>query len=304
MPGSPRTRQQPSLRFRRLRALTLLIVTITIASLTVHLVRTSAAEVSTAHLSARLANSLGTRAPSATAAAAAMNDKVGNPAEAARGRMSVLVADLSTGVTAAYGSADRKFTTASIVKVDILATLLLQRNGKLTASQRALAERMIRASDNRAATALWRQIGRTGGLKTANQQFGLTSTVGGTGGRWGTTTTTANDQLRLLRVVFAADSPLPAESRRYLQSLMGTVVADQDWGVSAADTRKGRQYFVKNGWLPRSRHGWIVNSIGSVEHQGHRLLIVALSDGRPSKDSGVEVLELASKSSAEAVTGS
>ena len=38
-------------------------------------------------------------------------------------------------------------------------------------------------------------------------------------------------------------------------------------------------------------HGWVVHSIGSVEHADRQLLIVMLSDGRTSKDAGITVLE-------------
>lgn len=117
------------------------------------------------------------------------------------------------------------------------------------------------------------------------------------------TTTTPNDQSRLLQTIFTDDSPLNASSRTYIKSLMGTVVLDQDWGISAADSRADEDYHVKNGWLPRAE-GWVVNSMGSVEYDGHQLLIVALSDGRPSKEVGVRVLEEVSEDAAEAVTGS
>ena len=120
---------------------------------------------------------------------------------------------------------------------------------------------MIEQSDNDAADVLWAAIGGAAGLDEANAAFGLTATTTGTDGHWGLTSTTAADQLRLLQVVFGAGSPLTAGSQAYLQSLMGQVAADQDWGVSAAD--QDGAYTLKNGWLPRSATGlWAVNSIG------------------------------------------
>jgi hypothetical protein len=59
---------------------------------------------------------------------------------------------------------------------------------------------------------------------------------------------------------------------------------------------------VKNGWLSRSG-GWVVNSIGMVEHAGHRLLIVTLSDGRPSKDVGIDVVEQISTDAVSVTVG-
>jgi beta-lactamase class A len=303
MPGGPTTRPLPSLRFRRIRALLLLVLVITVIAVSVHLVKREPVDALAGGSGAVPVSVAPVPPPTSESAAAELSQSLAQRNSGVRGRLAVAVTDLSTGVTAAYGAPELRFVTASIVKVDILATLLLQHQGQLTKSQKLAAKRMIQNSDNGAATTLWRQIGRAKGLQAANQQFGLTATVGGKGGRWGTTTTTAADQLQLLRVVFAQESPLNASSRAYLKSLMGSVAADQDWGVSAADSRPDDKYYVKNGWLPHGR-GWVVNSVGSVEHQGHVLLIVALSDGRPGKSTGVKVLEGASRDTAKAVTGS
>ena len=84
---------------------------------------------------------------------------------------------------------------------------------------------------------------------------------------------------------------------------MATIATDQDWGISAADSRPGTKFHVKNGWLPRNA-GWVVNSIGTVEHNGHPLLLVALADGRASKAAGVHTVELVARDAARIVTGS
>ena len=66
---------------------------------------------------------------------------------------------------------------------------------------------------------------------------------------------------------------------------MGGVAADQDWGVTAADSRGDTHAYVKNGWLPRTG-GWVVTSVGKVEHEGHPLLVAALSDGGGDAEEG------------------
>ncbi|GAA3122071.1 hypothetical protein GCM10020254_81770 [Streptomyces goshikiensis] len=172
------------------------------------------------------------------------------------------VLDLSTGARASAGTADaddHEFDTASIVKVAILAALLLQvaDDGRaLTAQERWQATVMIENSDNTAADALWNAIGGAKGLAKANTRLGLTETVPGDGPYWGLTQTTPDDQLRLLQAVFGEDSALPADARSYLQGLMGSIAADQDWGVSAAadDPESAR---LKNGWLARSGSGTV-----------------------------------------------
>ncbi len=170
-------------------------------------------------------------------------DAMGAVAVAGQAEVSVAVLALDSGETASYG--DGSFDTASIVKVNILAALLLQTQDadrRLTAEERAYATTMIENSDNAAATALWRSIGRSAGLGAANERLGLRDTVGGDGLLWGLTQTTAADQIALLRQVFGEDedSALSADSRAYVQGLMGNIAAGQDWGVSAAASTGSR----------------------------------------------------------------
>lgn len=89
-------------------------------------------------------------------------------------QVSAAVLDLDSGAGAVSG--DTAFDTASIVKVDILAALLLQAQDagrRLTAAERSYAAKMIENSDNASATALWHTIGRSAGLDAANARFGL-----------------------------------------------------------------------------------------------------------------------------------
>ncbi|MFC1415905.1 serine hydrolase [Streptacidiphilus cavernicola] len=219
----------------------------------------------------------------------------------ASGNASVSVVDLTTGASLDYGAAGHSFVTASIVKLDILATLLLQTQGQggLSTSQRALATSMIENSDNDAANSLYLAIGAHSGLDAANKRFGLGSTQGGTDDYWGLTTTTAADQVKLLRQVFTGSSLLDAASREYVQGLLRQVETDQRWGVSAAATG---DYQLKNGWLPRSATGlWVINSTGLVDHDGHQLLISVLSDGNLSESQGITLVESVAKAAAETV---
>ncbi|MEU8029517.1 serine hydrolase [Streptomyces sp. NPDC049099] len=218
-------------------------------------------------------------------------------------QVSVAVLEVASGASAVYG--DAAFDTASIVKVDVLAALLLQAQDagrRLTAAERAYAAKMIENSDNASATALWHTIGRAGGLDTANRRFGLTATSGGEGGLWGLTQTTAADQLRLLQQVFGEDSELSKSSRRYVQGLMESVEADQQWGVSAA--ADGNCWALKNGWLPRSTTGlWGVNSIGRVTADGTDYLVAVLSKGTESQAKGIALVETAAQAAVSAFAG-
>ncbi|MEV6115635.1 serine hydrolase [Streptomyces sp. NPDC052109] len=218
-------------------------------------------------------------------------------------QVSAAVLAVDSGDSAAYG--DAAFDTASIVKVDILATLLLQAQDagrQLTAAEKAYATKMIENSDNASATELWHAIGRADGLDAANKRFGLTSTTGGDGELWGLTQTTAADQLVLLRQVFGEDSKLSATSRTYVQGLMESVEADQQWGVSAAAS--GNSWALKNGWLARSTTGlWDVNSIGRVTVDGTDYLVAVLSKGTPTQAKGIALVEAAAKAAVSAFAG-
>jgi beta-lactamase class A len=226
-------------------------------------------------------------------------------AKRASGHFSVAVAEPGTGPTAVYAPDAHRFVTASIVKANVLAALLLraQDEGRgLTPRERELSRRMIQVSDNTATDALWRQIGSAGGLAVANTRLGLVETVPGQGGHWGLTTTTARDQLRLLKALATAQSPLTVASRGYALELMTHIQAGQDWGVSAAADPAGTAA-LKNGWLPRSATGlWVINSIGVVDHHGRRLIVAALSDDQPSRATGIDLVEGAASAAVGAIT--
>jgi hypothetical protein len=212
------------------------------------------------------------------------------------------VTDVSTGITAVYGGR-LGFHTASIVKVDILASLLLAAHSggvPLSDSNAGLASQMIETSSDDAASDLWADIGEGGGLAEANETFGLRHTTPGPGGYWGLTTTTVGDQLRLLRVLATRHSPLDARSRDYELDLMRNVIAGQNWGVSAAAS-PGSVLAIKNGWLPDPER-WVINSMGVVNHEGQRLLIVVLSSGQPTEAAGIAQDQAAARVAADWVT--
>lgn len=221
--------------------------------------------------------------------------------------VSVGVLDPASGVSVRHGG--RAFVTASVVKVGILVALLLeaQDGGRaLTGEERSYAAAMIERSDNDAASALWRSIGRAAGLDAAHARLGLTGTEGGDGPRWGLTRTTVADQLLLLRQVFGApaDSKLTAASRAYVRGLMERVVPEQAWGVPVvadASSPGGAAWAVKNGWVPRDATGlWVVNSIGRVTVEGRDLLVAAVSDGNPTMARGVALVEAAARAAVSA----
>ncbi|MFF4041488.1 serine hydrolase [Streptomyces sp. NPDC001816] len=229
-----------------------------------------------------------------------------------KARVTAAVLDLEgTGRTPTVYGDDTTYDTASIIKVDILATVLLQGQDSghaLTAKERAQAEAMIEHSDNTAANALWRRIGLAPGLQAANKRLGLTTTKGGPGAKWGLTRTTASDQIRLLRAVFDTGAAsktgsaraLSDTSRGYIRTLMGRIAPEQSWGVSAA---AGSEWALKNGWLQRNTTGlWDVNSVGRITAGKHHYLVAVLSDGNTSMKDGVALVERAARAAVSSTT--
>jgi hypothetical protein len=222
------------------------------------------------------------------------------------GRLAVGVIDQATGVTATYHGSWH-FDTASIIKADILAVLLLQHQQigtTLSLGERQLATAMIEDSDNNTATALWNAVEGGPGMEAGNAALGLHGTWPDSNGAWGLTTTTVADQLRLLTDLTSARSPLNAASRDFELGLMRDVEPGQNWGVTAAAAARSRPA-VKNGWLPTGPQGqWVINSIGVIRHAGQRLLIAVLSSGQPSEAAGISQVQAAARAAASAITDS
>ena len=259
---------------------------------------TSAPASSSASASAS-ASATPTPDPSASLAAA-----VSGLVSADGGHVSVAVEDLSSGTTASYNVGD-DYVTASIVKLDILETLLYddQKDGTSpTSEQGEQITAMIEQSDNDAAPDLYDEEGGASAITTANKVFGLTDTDVDDDA-FGDTTTTVNDQIVLLRQAFTGDSALTSDHRSYIQSLMSKVESDQRWGVSAAaddSSSSASDYMLKNGWLPRSATDlWEINSIGEVEHDGREYLVAVLSADNETMDDGVDLIQHVAKAAVD-----
>ena len=214
------------------------------------------------------------------------------------GTVRVAVYDLATGQEWTLGDGPAQ-AEASIVKVDILETLLSQRPNGLASGDQALAQQMIEDSDNDAATSLWDEVGGATGIGAYDTQAGLTQTTpsacvecaGFPWPGWGLTTTTAADQIALLRRLVEPGGPLTSAQRRYALSLMEGVTADQAWGVSGG-VPAGVTVALKNGWLPLddANTDWQINSIGWVSGGGRDYLLAMLSTGNPDEQYGIDTL--------------
>ena len=139
-----------------------------------------------------------------------------------RNRISAAVYDDATGCEYTYRP-DHRLTTASVIKIEIMAAVLLraQRAGRgLTQWEQDRIWPMITESANTPASELWNSLGGVPAMAAFERELGLTETVAA-GPTWGLTTTSASDRNRVLRQVLLGEyGPLDATSRAIARSYM------------------------------------------------------------------------------------
>jgi beta-lactamase class A len=224
-----------------------------------------------------------------------LRDRLTTYADSRPGSVSVAVYDAVARHWVRVHPRDR-MVTASIVKVDILQTLLHRHGGHLSAAQRELATRMIEQSDNDAASQLWDEVDGSTGVGRYNARLGLRQTHPHPDARWGLTSTSAADQVTLIRALVGRPSTLSKASQVYVRFLMRHVTSAQSWGVSAGPTSTA-DVGLKNGWLPVETDAnlWAVNSIGWVRGSGRRYQIAVLTSHQPSEAYGIDTIEALSR---------
>ena len=232
-----------------------------------------------------------------------------------RSRKGVAQVALFNGVTGrTYLIRDGTSTqyTASIVKADILSLWLRRyqsRPGTIPASMpysiTYLLQSMITMSDNVAATSLFYFSGGCSTLSLFNTLIPTRHTHVGcetpTYYGWGNTTTTAADQVRIVRTLAYPNDVLAPDAREYGLHLMESVEPSQRWGISCgpwgtscgppdyATPDPGVTVALKNGWkyLPTCARQddscpWQVNSIGWVHGHGRDYVLAVLTTDDPA----------------------
>jgi beta-lactamase class A len=215
------------------------------------------------------------------------------------GTVLAAVYDIGTGRTWDLGQGAPQ-AEASVVKLDILETLLAEQGAGLPAADQSLAEQMIEDSDNDAATSLWNAAGGPARIGAFNAKARLTHTVpslcvvcqGFPWPGWGLTTTTADDQIALLKQLVTPGSVLTRAERDYALSLMEDVTPSQRWGVTGG-VPASVTVALKNGWLPLkgTDSDWQVNSVGWIHGGGRDYLLAVLSTGNPGEQYGIDTID-------------
>jgi hypothetical protein len=191
-------------------------------------------------------------------------------------------------------NAEQTHITASIVKVEILA-MVQQYWGSvdaIPADQRDDLQLMITESDNDATTTLYNYLGGAAALEAAHERYGLEDTTVDAQGRWGVGWSSARDQLVLTDLNLFA-GVLTEEQVDLGRELMGAVIEEQAWGISAA-AKEGETVWLKNGWDVESQLDglWVVNSIGVLGGESDEpVKLAVLTSGAVDDVEGIPIVE-------------
>lgn len=214
------------------------------------------------------------------------------------------VHDLRTGCWYSLNPENRQ-ATASVFKVMVMAGTLLESQNQtraISADEMDLMIPMITESANSPVRSLWRSFGSSPWFQDQGVTFGLRETrvVGDDGSAWGTTQTSALDQVNLLRQVLLGDwGPLNSEYRAIALDLMKSVVPSQTWGITAG---------VPDDWTVAQKNGFAgltINSVGWVDEPGtsEGYIVAVLTRGWPSHPDGIAAVERISEVIAASMIG-
>ncbi|MFI6521430.1 hypothetical protein ACIBF1_38170 [Spirillospora sp. NPDC050679] len=164
-------------------------------------------------------------------------------------RASYVVFDRDAGRVVLEHRPHQTFRPASVVKILIALDHLRGRRG--AAGDRVLLQRMLRSSDDKAATALWKRGGQAAIIRRTAPLAGLTDTQGPPAdkpGFWGYTALSAADVVRTYRYLL---EKAPRAHREFVLAQLrratpcGSDGFDQYFGIPRAVPRP---WAVKQGW--------------------------------------------------------
>lgn len=218
--------------------------------------------------------------------------------------VSAHVYDVETGCHYRLSHENRQ-RTASVFKVMVMAGTLLeaqQAGREPTDWEWDQLHPMITESANGPVRALWYSFGASPWYTEQGEVFDLTETTvrGDDGSAWGLTTTSAADQVDLLRQVLLGEwGPLDDASRRDALGLMDDVIESQTWGVTAG---------VPDDWEVAQKNGFAgitINSVGWVRRPGvdQGYVVAILGQGWPDHATGIAAAEHVSEWIAQAMLG-
>ncbi len=207
-------------------------------------------------------------------------------------RFTAALYDSVTGCEYTYRP-DLRLTTASVLKAEILAGIVLraQRAGRgLTAWEHSRVVPMIRTSNDPAANALWTSLGGVSGMSALDRTLGLGQTAQAS--PWGVTQTTAHDRnLVLRRLIWGLGGTFTGTSRMRARAYMLDVTPSQRWGITEGVPGSWRVP-LKNGFYPAQCCRWRIGTSGVVERPGRgAYALTVLSDGWATEAQGIAAVD-------------
>lgn len=213
-------------------------------------------------------------------------------AEAGGRRVTAHVHDHRTGCTYAL-QPGLEITTASVIKAQVLAGVLLNaqdRGEPVSVADAERIRRMLHYSHNSPPTSeLYGAVGGAAGMEALDQRFGLGATSHTA--RYGATLSTAADRTRLVEQLLIGGGPLDANRVAEAWAWMRGVSSAQSWGVSAG-LPADHDVALKNGFFPMAGRGWRIGSTGVVRTpDGGAYAMTVMSDGNPTEAAGIALVE-------------
>ncbi|MER7210110.1 hypothetical protein ABT340_23880 [Streptosporangium sp. NPDC000239] len=165
-------------------------------------------------------------------------------------RAGYVVLDRKTGRVTVQHDAHRRFRSASVVKI-LIAIDYLESHRDVPRRDLALLGRMLRVSDDAAATSFWTRGGRGRIVERTARRLGLTDTApppADKPGFWGYTSLSAMDVVRAYRYLLDRAAP------RVRDIVLGHLRAAEQCGSDGFDQYFGipravpRPWAVKQGW--------------------------------------------------------
>ena len=174
----------------------------------------------------------------------------------------------------------RLYPAASVVKAMLLAAETRRLAGQpIDGETDSLLRAMITSSDNDAADAIYARFGDAG-LTAVAQRAGMSRYT--VAGHWGNSQIAAGDMARFFADL---DGAFLGRHRAYAKGLLGSIVAEQTWGIPEAAGNRWAVRF-KGGWLPDKA---LVNQAAELQERNgvRELSIAVLTDAQPSHEYGV-----------------
>jgi hypothetical protein len=163
----------------------------------------------------------------------------------------------------------------------MLLVAYLRRHDSLDPAMRATLTRMITVSDNGAADAVYRSVGRRGLTRLADRAGMRSFRVSGS---WILCRVAAADMARFFRDM---ERYIPKDHRRFANGLLAGIVSYQRWGIPAVAEPLGYRVYFKPGWLG----AWILaNQAARLERRRVRVGLAVFTDHNPDPAYGKETV--------------